>query len=169
MRTTTLRNARWFLVITCLFGPPNHVQAQEPRNACSLTSVARLPLNQNKSLFTTTVRINEHPVTMVVDTGAGHSAISTELAALLRLPQNRHKKITVHGVGGEMKASYPVIARAFQLGDRHLANYELTLVNMGGAKAQVNMGRTKAQPDAPEGLLGIDLLSNYDLEFDFPN
>jgi predicted aspartyl protease len=137
------------------------IQAQEPSTSCSLTSVARLPLDESAGWFTTTVSINEHPVTMLIDTGAAGSAISPELAARLRLPQDRRKKIGVYGIGGEMKAAHPLIAHSFQLGGSRWENYQLTTVNFAPGR--------KSMPGTPEGLLGIDLLSAFELEFDFPN
>jgi clan AA aspartic protease (TIGR02281 family) len=98
---------------------------------------------------------------MMIDTGAARSSISSELAAQLHLPQSRSRKITVHGIGGEMKAARPVVAHDFRLGNGFLKDYDLTVINYAGGK--------KGIPGAPAGLLGIDLLSGFELEFDFPN
>lgn len=120
--------------------------------------VTQLPLNEAGGWFTTTVLINDHPAIMLIDTGASHTAISPELAKQLRLPQDPHTKIVVRGIGGEMKAAHPVIARSFQAGAGHLVDYELAVANFA-----------KGKPGMPQGLLGLDLLSEYELEFDFPN
>jgi len=148
--------------IASLLGLTVCAHAQVPANPCSLGFVTRLPLNESTGWFTTTVRINDHPVIMLVDTGAAHTAISPELAKQLRLPQDRRTRLTVHGVGGNMKAAHPVIAHSFQAGKGHLVDYELMVANISGPSG-------KDKPDAPEGVLGLDLLSYYELEFDFPN
>jgi len=121
-----------------------------------------LPLRESANRFTITAHINDHPVVMLVDTGAGHSAISPELAKQLHLPQDRRTRLTVHGLGGDMKVAHPVIARSFRAGNGHLVDYEFEVAN-------VSTPGSKGQPGAPEGLLGLDLLSYYELEFDFPH
>ena len=156
-----LRAQRGLATIAGLLGLTLCVHAQEPANSCLLTSVARLPLNESAGWFTTTVSINEHPVTMLIDTGSAGSAISPELAAQLHLPQDRRRKFGVYGIGGEIKAAHPLIAHSFGLGGGRWENYELTTVNFAPA--------IKGKPGSPEGLLGIDLLSQFELEFDFPN
>jgi len=156
-----LRARRVLATLASLLGLTLCVHAQEPANSCSLKSVARLPLNESAGWFTTTVSINEHPVTMLIDTGSAGSAISPELAAQLHLPQDRRRKFGVYGIGGEIKAAHPLIAHSFGLGGGRWENYELTTVNFAPG--------IKGRPGSPEGLLGIDLLSQFELEFDFPN
>jgi predicted aspartyl protease len=156
------RGIRLVAAIACLFGLTICAQAQAPANSCSLAKVTQLPLGENRGWFTTTVRINDHPVVMVIDTGAAHTAVSPELVKQLHLPQDRHSKLIVHGVGGDRQAAYPVIAHAFRAGAGHLVDYEMLVANV------VEPG-AKLGPDVPQGLLGIDLLSDYELEFDFPN
>jgi len=153
---------RFLAAIAGLLGLTVCAQGQAPANSCSLGRVTQLPLNESMGWFTTTVSINGRPVIMLIDTGASHTAVSPELAKQLRLPEDRHEKIVVHGVGGDMKAAHPVIARSFQAGNGHLVNYELAVAN-------VLRPGTKRTSDTPEGALGLDLLSYYDLEFDFPN
>lgn len=152
-------SARWLLA-TAISLLPLCVQAQEPAKSCSLKRVTALALNESANQFTTTVRINDHPVTMLIDTGAGHSAISPELVKQLHLPQDRRTKITVHGIGGDMKVAHPVIAHSFRAGDGHLVDYELEVAN-------ASTPGLKGKPGTPEGLLGLDLLAYYELEFDF--
>jgi len=153
---------RYLATIACLFGLTISAQAQAEANVCSLGFVTRLPLSQVAGWFTTTVRINDRPVVMLIDTGAVHSAVSEELARELRLPEDRHTNIIVNGVGGEMKAAHPVIAHSFRAGTGHLVDYELAVAKFAG-------GGGKSNPDMPQGLIGVDLLSSYELEFDFPN
>jgi len=153
--------ARWFLA-TAMSLLPLCVQAQELAKSCSLKRVTALALNESANQFTTTVRINDHPVTMLIDTGAGHSAISPELVKQLHLPEDRRTKIAVHGIGGDMKVAHPVIAHSFRAGDGHLVDYELGVANASAPSL-------KGKPGTPEGLLGLDLLAYYELEFDFSN
>jgi predicted aspartyl protease len=154
-------HALWFIATTASLLSSGTLYAQEPAASCSLRSVARLSLNESAGRFTTTVNINDHPVVMLIDTGAAYSAISPESAAQLGLPQNMHKKIVVHGIGRELRIDHPVVAHSFNLGDGDLLDYELTVANIAGPGEK--------GPNAPSGLLGIDLLSDYELEFDFPN
>src|SRR5678816_3369216 len=119
------RCARWLLATAAsLLGLPLCVQAQEPSKPCSLRRVTELPLRESANRLTITAHINDHPVVMLVDTGAGHSAISPELAKQLHLPQDRRTRLTVHGLGGDMKVAHPVIAHSFRAGDGHLVDYE---------------------------------------------
>jgi len=149
-------------IIACWLGLTPAALAQEPAKACSLGFVTRLPLNEVAGLFTTTVSINDHPIVMMIDTGAAHSAVSGDLAAQLRLPEDHNTKIIVNGVVGEMKAAHPVIAHSFRAGAGHLVDYELAVAKFAG-------GGGISDPSLPQGLLGADLLSYYELEFDFPN
>jgi clan AA aspartic protease (TIGR02281 family) len=151
-------HARLFATLAGLLGLTVCVQAQVPAKACLLSKVTDLPLDETAGWFSTTVRINDHPVVMLIDTGASHSTISAEVAKQLHLPEDRRNKITVHGIGGDMKAAHPVIAHSFQAGAGHLVDYELSVTYFA-----------KGRPGMPEGLLGLDLLSDYELEFDYPN
>lgn len=153
---------RFVATITCLLSLTLCVQAQEPAHSCLLEEVTRLPLNEFAGWFTITASINNHPTIMLVDTAAAHSAVSPELAKQLRLPQDRHAKLVVHGVGGELKAAHPVIAHSFRAGRGDLVDYELMVANIASPAR-------KGEPGVPEAVLGLDLLSYYELEFDFPN
>src|ERR1700712_2227366 len=57
--------------------------------ACTLTPVATLPLSLANGRAVTTVRIDGKPVRMVVDTGAGATALDRQSAAGLKLRPNR--------------------------------------------------------------------------------
>ena len=112
--------SRLVAALAGLSGIASSAQAQEPAAGCSLTTVASLPLGEYGGWFTTPVSINGQPVVMMIDTGAAHSSVSSEVAAQLHLPQSRSRKVTVHGIGGEIKAAHPVVARDFRLGNGFL-------------------------------------------------
>ena len=128
-----LRVPRLLATIASVLSLTVCVQAQEPANACLLQKVTGLPLDEFAGWFTTTVLINDHPVIMLVDTGAEHSAISPELAKRLRLPLDRRTTHNVHGVGGDMNAAHPVIAHSFRAGKGRSIRpkKEITLVIFG--------------------------------------
>ncbi len=114
-----------------------------------------LPLLYNHVLLTPAF-LNEHPTTMMLDTGAGLTIITKQAADRLDLPLQSTEG-TLKGIGGE-QALYFLTAKSFRIGDLHGSGLHL------GA-SQIGMDPRGAVID---GIFGADFLSNYDVDFDLP-
>ena len=106
-----------------------------------------------------TVEINDWPVKLILDTGAQSTMISAGVAARIQLRRAAQPSGTMHGLGGSAP-SWAARARSFQFGGVALREHPLRI-------AQVQMARPGRV--APDGLLGADILSRYDLDLDFGN
>jgi gag-polyprotein putative aspartyl protease len=129
--------------------------------ACGLTKVAEMPFIKLGSHYAVMVRIGEAVRPIIVDTGAEVTAITQSVAEELELKPDIsgevHRSI---GIGQTDAQEYRnVIAPVFALGNLVYRDRSMVVF-------------TQDFGDKPEndsiGLLGDDILSNFDVEFDFP-
>lgn len=141
-------------------GVPARAQSFGPRISpdCHLTKQAEVPIEYFQRHYVTTVSLNGHRVRMMIDTGASKSALLFDEIDALHLPHDRHQSITVNGLGGKLDAQHPVLINSIKVGDLEWLDVTVT----GLAATSMGTG------EAPVGLLGADILSQYDVEFDFP-
>lgn len=133
-----------------------------PASACELTKVTEMPLIALGSHYAVNVRINAEVRPMIVDTGAGLTAINLSAVKDLELkqdewPGNEHR---VLGAGQTTAESLRnVVPSVLKFGD-------LVYHDRSTAVMKSDFG------DKPEGesvgFLGDDILSQFDVEFDFP-
>ncbi|MBK3815868.1 MULTISPECIES: retropepsin-like aspartic protease [Paraburkholderia] len=121
-----------------------------------------MPLIESQGRFVTPVIIEQQPLMMLVDSGAGSTALSQRTAAALHLDEDQTRSVRVNGVGGEMGTQHPVVLHSIHFGSMRLENFDVLTSNIV---------RPEQENDASSavGLLGADLLSRFDVEFDFPN
>jgi clan AA aspartic protease (TIGR02281 family) len=132
-----------------------------PGSDCRSTGQVTLPLKLFRGHFVTTATINGRELRMMVDSGASNSAISPAAAADLGLSRNPEHSVHVISVEGKSAAIYPVKVQSIKLGTFEWGAWELSTINI------VAPGQEK-DPVAPVGLIGADILSAFDVEFDFP-
>jgi len=122
---------------------------------CKMGHLTDLPLTYNHALLTPAF-LNEHPTTMMLDTGAGVTIITRQAAERLDLTLQSTGG-TIEGIGGE-QALYFLTAKTFRIGQLH--------------GAQLYLGASKIGLDPHgnviDGVFGSDFLSNYDVDFDLP-
>jgi len=130
--------------------------------ACGLTKVTEIPLVKLGNHYAVMVRINDEVRPMIVDTGAELTNINLSVVEDLdlKLDSNPVKASRSIGVGQTTAETYRnVIPSILGFGD-------LVYRDRSTAVAKQDFG------DAPEhdaiGLLGDDILSQFDVEFDFP-
>ena len=130
-------------------------QAVQPPKTCTLARATELPLRPAAGHLLVDAVLNGTPTTLIFDTGSDATVISTETASRLSLPLLPAGRF--EGVGGASNA-FVFITSSFQLGALHGKKLHLvaTEMNMGGA-------------GAPDGLLGDNFLSAYDVDFDVAN
>ncbi len=146
---------------------PQHSDFLQPLLAakpveCTVVADAQMPLMESHGRFVTPVIIDQQPLMMLVDSGSGGTALSPRMAASLHLDEDTDRRIRVNGSGGEMDVQHPVTLHSIRFGSVNLENYDVL---------SVNIVRPEQESDASSavGLIGADLLSRFDVEFDFPN
>ena len=124
-----------------------------PESACRLDKVAELPVKMILNVPVVTVEINGHPAQMLIDTGSDATLLRRSAAPALGVVPGA-ATTALHGPSGEEAAGVARIG-SLALGPERLTN----------VKALV------ADAPAPplDGLLGIDVLVDYELDLDIPN
>jgi predicted aspartyl protease len=133
--------------------------ATAPAKTCSVERATELPVRFVQGHFLVPASINQTPVQLLVDTGSSASMLTSEAAAILRLPPDPHRSTTVHGTGGTI-VTRNVQIESFEIGSN------------GSLVRSVATGHLDHpyQEDPPvAGLLGTDYLDAFDLELDVPN
>ncbi|MGF6766138.1 putative aspartyl protease [Paraburkholderia sp. GAS33] len=133
----------------------------EPDHNCRLKVEAKLPLTQIHGHYLAPVDIAGKSYPIEVDTGADKTALTPQAADTLQLGQDMSAAERVGGVGGSVDPQYSRIISALKFGSSEWDNLVVPTSNMLTA-TQLAMSPT------PIGLLGANVLSRYDVEFDFP-
>lgn len=123
-----------------------------PSTACSLTRRGAVPLTIDR-LIHVEARINGGRATLVLDTGAERSIISPEVAKRLAVTQRYDFDRSVAGIGASVRT-----------GDARLQSFTLGEVALSDPRILVG----PIGPLGADGLLGADLLAEFDLDLDVP-
>jgi predicted aspartyl protease len=132
--------------------------AQSPEGACKLVWRADLPIEPRDNLVFVGVTFNDHPATMVMDTGAERTTLTEAAVTRLRLRRDLQHPTNTVGIGGT-SASYEAVLDDFAVGVFRLP---VERVKVGTFMLPEIAG---VQPD---GLLGADILLAFDLDIDLP-
>ena len=98
-----------------------------------------------------------HPVTLLLDTGAGGIAISPRAAEKFGLQQMGTEAGEARGIGDrEARSSYRYVASSVKVGDLEWEDYPLSVFD------------TAKSPDF-DGLIGVNAFSRFLVTLDFPN
>lgn len=126
--------------------------------SCTIQRVGTTELAGERGVFELPVFVNGSPaIQFIVDTGAERSAIDANSAAQLMLPAFGRRR-TLTGTDG-------VKGRAFS----DVSVGQLTLAGLAHAGFSLAVGElVKPGGRSSPGTIGADLLSRYDVEFDFP-
>lgn len=145
-----------------LFIPLAH--ATEQRDAvedlCRFKKLGSVPLQNDGGYLSIPVRIKGQTLRMIVDTGSEGSLISPEVATHLNLSPDQAQRTVIHGTGG---GAYKVInmqVPEIQIGEIAFQHVSVPVADLPG-KPRLN------PPIA--GLIGGDILSHLDLDFDVAN
>lgn len=128
---------------------------------CSVVADGQMPLMEERGRMLTPVNIEGQPLMMLIDTGAGGSALSPQTAAALNEEVDSSKTVRVNGIGGQMDRQHPYILRSIRFGSLNLTDYDVLTVHIERPEAEHD-GASAA------GMVGLDLLSRFDVAFDFP-
>lgn len=131
---------------------------------CSLVKITQMPLVELGNHYAVMVKINDVMRPMIVDTGAETTTLNSSAADKLDLLPDMMSIDTLRpvvGIGQTKAELYlNVIPSVFGLGDLIYKNRSTVVANMGFEKT--------LKESASIGLIGDDILSQYDVEFDFP-
>ena len=131
----------------------------ETTAACHAERVAEVPILLRQGALLVPARIAGAPVTMLLDTGAERSMISPAEAAAARLSVIRGRTTIIVGTGGQVAAP-TVLLHGLEFG-----RFEFPAAP--AAVAELPAGFSANPPVA--GVIGGEVLSSFDLDFDFPN
>lgn len=126
---------------------------------CTLIKITEMPLTKLGIHAAVMVKINDEDRPIIVDTGAAMTTITLNVAEELELPQDQVREQRLLGVGQTNAEAYPnVIPSVLGLGN-------LVFLNRSTAAGKIDFGDTPEKESI--GLLGDDILSLFDVEFDF--
>jgi predicted aspartyl protease len=132
-----------------------------PNAECRLKMEARLPLTPFFGHYTTPVNIGGHSGPMMIDTGASKTTIMRSVADTLAPQTNHSQAQRVAGLGMENWSEYERIVPSLKFGTSEWTDLKVLTGN-------ILPPRLLSAQNAPVGLIGADVLSRYDVDFDFP-
>jgi predicted aspartyl protease len=122
--------------------------------ACSVERPGTFPIRITGNRPLVEARINGEPVTLVLDTGFNTTVIGAAAAERLKLGRAGIQRVILKGIGGE-SVGIPVNVEKFELAGLVLPVH-----------AVVRMAFDLRGPVQVDGLLGIDVLRQFDVELD---
>jgi hypothetical protein len=131
---------------------------------CNLVQITQMPLVELGSHYAVMVQINAVTRPMIVDTGAAVTTLNATTADELNLTPDQASISNLKPVLGIGQTTVShlylnVIPGVFGLGDLIYRDRSTVVADMGFEK--------KLEESAAVGLIGDDILSQYDVEFDF--
>ncbi len=138
--------------VTAMFAPPSD-PAQTGN--CTVTRRAEIPL-RFRGLMLISARINGAPATLIFDTGAERSVIDADAAKRLRVTTSYDFNNPFRGID-----------RVVQAGDARLESFALGSLQLSDPRILV--GGVNVPEGLADGLLGADLLGDFDLDIDLPH
>src|SRR5471032_2872489 len=136
-------------------------QSAQASSTCQLKLEATLPMTKVLSHYTVPVDIDGHSYPMMVDSGAERTTLEPAIADAWHLAEDSDHATTTTGVGGSVGYEYPRIIPSLKIGSSEWIDLRVPAVSIG-------VPTPEAQASTPVGILGADVLSRYDVEFDFP-
>ncbi len=125
--------------------------------ACSVETIAELPLRESAGFLTVAASVAGEPVSFLLDTGAEAGLVTPEAAERLRLPLDPRTQTRMEGTGGLGAVAPHVVLSGVVLG------------RIGLPPRSVPVGPLPAIPRIVPpvvGLLGADSLAGADVEID---
>jgi predicted aspartyl protease len=126
---------------------------------CKVERVAEMPVRFVEGAILVPGHINGAAVQMQLDTGATTSMLDQAAATRLSLPDDAHRRTTLHGIGGDI-ISQNALVSSFEVGGQEWRSVSITTGHLA----------TRFHEAPPVvGLLGGDRLANFDVELDVPH
>ena len=138
----------------CTDAPPPGPLVQ----GCTVQRAATLPLHDVRNFMLTPVGLDGRVAEFVVDTGAEASTVTPQAAIALHLPRDPSHGSLLIGIAGPFRTPN-VRVRRFAIGDIVRTDQSLGLGRMPSLPAHTMTA---------SGLLGADVLAEYDVDLDLP-
>jgi len=125
-----------------------------PDAECDLVQVAQVPLELENHVFVVPVAVDGHPIDMLLDTGAQKSLLGETAVQRLKLARDSRSVTSLTGLSGS-SAKPDARIGSLSIGGVMLSVDRLSVNSFGGTQRF-------------EGILGLDILRDYDLDIDGP-
>ncbi len=126
---------------------------------CTVTRQAVLPMDLRNGEVIVPGRIDDVPVSLILDTGSEGGMLTQRGAERLRLQTDTHGMATIVGTGGTIMARQ-VLVRGLQVAGNAFPPQVMPVVSLS------RLGEDSRPAD---GLIGAEVLSFFDIDFDFPH
>ena len=143
------------------FGLSERFPPAMANSECQLKLEAKLPMTERFGQYSVLVEIGGKKQPMVVNTGANRTSITPEIADVWHLEEDTSRASQLQLVGGSSASQYPRILPSLKLGSAEWINQRVVVL-------PVVSSSEPTQGTPPIGVLGADVMSRYDVEFDFP-
>ncbi len=127
-------------------------------DTCGVRPRAVLPIDIVRDVPIVHGRINDAPASLILDTGAENIVLTSDATARLALKSDANQVRTMRGAGGEFHM-FPAMLHDFELNGLAVPDHLVPVL----PRALPKVGDL-----APDGLLGVTVLSSFELELDFP-
>jgi predicted aspartyl protease len=146
-------------IITLVLTVLTFSASQSLAGPCSIERRADVPVETAGGLPAVSVILDGKPATLILDSGAERTALTLDALKRLNIKFDFAHQATVQGIGAAMTTMTATI-RSFEIGgmalrDRLVPVAPISLPKLPGGQ--------------PDGLLGADILSRYDVDLDLPH
>jgi hypothetical protein len=164
MKARGLARCCWCLwgVVGCTVQVP---PGDEAAQGCQLSRVTSVPIQVHGNVMLVDASINGQPALMQIDTGAFASGLTPGAVKRLGVYVDDNPAGQAVGIGGKRWLQQAFVSN-FSIGDMHGSNMLLIVFGSPHESHPLTMGTFNGRPI--DGLLGMDILSHYDLDFDVP-
>ncbi|MFT8808310.1 retroviral-like aspartic protease family protein [Gluconobacter sp.] len=148
-----------------LLGLALHATLAHAAPVCEMTRAVVLPLRDDGGYLSVPVTVNGQDASMIVDTGSEGSLMTPQGVAALHLPADPEHRTMMQGPNGS-----PRLVPNIRIQDLRLGTHPTDSLPLGAGTMAVGIlpGSPMITPPV-RGLLGADVLADYDLEFDVPH
>jgi predicted aspartyl protease len=135
--------------------------AAQVNGACQIKLEAKLPMTFESGHYTVPVEIGGRLYPMTIDSGSEGTTLEPDVADAWHLAEDRVRASEATGSGGSLGSQYSRIVPSLKLGSSEWINLRVGSLTGGSSVPASHSSR-------PVGILGANVLSRYDMEFDFP-
>jgi hypothetical protein len=145
-----------FALAACAGDPGGRRQAD---GTCPLIPLAQMPLEVHANLLFVQAKINDEPVTLLVDSGAERTLLTEAAVDRLRLPRDMHHATRTFGIGSPTATWDAELPNGIVLGTTH---FPVDTVTVG------HFSMDQGAASGVDGLLGADILLAFDIDLNLP-
>jgi predicted aspartyl protease len=133
-------------------------QADEPNRSAAKPVPFKLAKPDKPLILLETVVNDKGPFRFVLDTGAGGTVVTPELAKKLDIHPEEQQKAT--GAGGSVAVRFGTV-NSFKVGETQLKSFKVVIMDLTGI--------SKAIETDIDGIIGYNFLKNLRVTIDYPH